>query len=96
MTAYSTASNDFWSQAAAMNTAREGHGMTVYKGARHRRVLKGHKDWVHHVWLCTAPNEHIVVSVEQGLSMYTIVLVHDMRIGKWVCASIECASCKLS
>lgn len=26
------ASNDLWSRSAAMNTARSGHGMTVYNG----------------------------------------------------------------
>ena len=63
-----------------------------YNTVECERVLEGHTCWVRGVWLCTAPNEHIVVSVD----LKSKVLVHDMRTGNWVCAPIECFTCKLS
>ena len=63
-----------------------------YNTAECERVLEGHTRRVVRVWLCTAPNEHIVVSVGWNDE----VLVHDMRTGNQVCAPIECAYCKLS
>ena len=55
-------------------------------------VIEGHMLSVSRVWLCTASNEHIVVSVDRGNKVH----VHDMRTGNQVCAPIECAYCKLS
>jgi hypothetical protein len=51
-------------------------------------MLEGHEgypeDSVEHVWLCTAPNEHIIVSAGKK------VLVHNIRTGKLMCGPIEC------
>ncbi len=63
-----------------------------YNTAVCERVLEGHTDSVWRVWLCTAPNEHIVVSVNSDRR----VLVHDMRTGNLVCAPVECVYCQLS
>jgi WD40 repeat protein len=63
-----------------------------YNTAECERVLEGHTDWVRRMWLCTAPNEHIVVSADWDNKVH----VHDMRTGNQVCAPIECDSCKLS
>ena len=63
-----------------------------YNTGKCERVITGHTDWVYRVCLCTAPNEHIVVSVDWG----NRVLVHDMRTGNQVCAPIQCVYCKLS
>ena len=54
-----------------------------YNTAECERVIVGHTLNVYRVWLCAAPNEHIVVSFSDR------VLVHDMRTGNQVCAPIE-------
>jgi WD40 repeat protein len=58
-------------------------------------VIEGHTEGVTRVWLCTAPNEHIVVSADAGLGACKMH-VHDIRTGDRVCAPIECYKCKLS
>jgi WD40 repeat protein len=63
-----------------------------YNTAECERVIEGHTSWVHSVWLCTAPNEHIVVSVDWDKRVH----VHDIRTGDRVCAPIEHVDCKLS
>ena len=62
-----------------------------YNTAECERVIEGHTDWVQRVWLCTAPNEHIVVSVDMSFRVH----VHDVRTGDRVCASIKCDHGKL-
>lgn len=52
------------------------------------RVLRAHARFVHRVWLCAAPDEHILVSVDND-----VVHVHDIRTGERVCEPIDC-SCK--
>ena len=64
-----------------------------YNTAECERVIKGHSGEVNHVWLCTAPNEHIVVSSDY--SDHLCVHVHDIRTGDRVCAPIERVKCKL-
>jgi WD40 repeat protein len=59
-----------------------------FNTAECERVLEGHLYAVYRVWLCTAPNEHIVVSVTQFDYESTGVLVHDMRTGSQLCAPI--------
>ena len=73
-----------------------------YNTAECERVIVGHTESVNRVWLCTAPNEHIVVSAEynfllQSLGVRTMrVHVHDIRTGDSVCEPIEHVDCKLS
>ena len=72
-----------------------------YNTAECERVIEGHTNCVRCVWLCTAPNEHIVVSDENSLLQLTGVRarrvhVHDIRTGDRVCAPIKCFNCKLS
>jgi hypothetical protein len=62
-----------------------------YNTAECERVIRGHTDGVMRLWLCTAPNEHMVVSAD----FHAWVYVHDMRTGDRMCAPIECY-CKLS
>ena len=54
------------------------------------RVIEMSYYYVYCVCLCTAPNEHIVVSTTQNVNM------HDIRTGDRVCAPIEFFSSKLS
>jgi WD40 repeat protein len=56
------------------------------------RVIEENTELVCRVWLCTAPNEHIVVSEDRSGR----VNVHDIRTGDRVCAPIECHNGKLS
>ncbi len=63
-----------------------------YNTAECERMIEGHTDIVHHVWLCTAPNEHIAVSVDTN----TRACVHDIHTGDRVCTPIKCVYCKLS
>ncbi len=63
-----------------------------YNTAECERVIEGHTNGVYLVWLCTAPNEHIVVIVDEDNRVH----VHDIRTGDRVCAPIECVSGKLS
>ncbi len=63
-----------------------------YNTGKCERVIEGFTALVHHVWLCTAPNEHIVVSVGFDRRVH----VHDIRTGDRVCAPIESVSRKLS
>ncbi len=51
-----------------------------YNRAECKRVLNVHTKPVHRVWLCTAPNARIVVSVE----LFGRVHVHDVRTGDLV------------
>ncbi len=60
------------------------------------RVIKRHTDLVGRMWLCTEPNEHIVVSIDSGILFGPTVHVHDIRTGDQVCAPIERVDCKLS
>ena len=46
-----------------------------YNTAECERVIEGHTDSVDRVWLCTTPNEHIVVSVD----WYGRVYVRDRK-----------------
>ena len=62
-----------------------------YNTAECERVIEGYTDWVWRVWLCTAPNEHIVVSA----NLRARVHLHDIRTGDRVCAPIKCFFCKL-
>jgi WD40 repeat protein len=62
-----------------------------YNTAKCERVIEGHTGWVYRVWLCTAPNEHIVVSADERAK----VCVRDIRTGDLVCAPIECVHGKL-
>jgi WD40 repeat protein len=74
------------------STDREMHiWRAPYNTAECERVIEVYL-YVARVWLCTTPNEHIVVSVDRDRR----VLVHDMRTGNQVCAPIELYSCKLS
>ena len=62
-----------------------------YNTAECERVIEGHTESVDRVWLCTAPNKHIVVSTDTGNRVH----MHDIRTGDRVCAPIECVYCKL-
>jgi WD40 repeat protein len=62
-----------------------------YNTAVCERVIGGHIVWTDSARLCTAPNEHIVVSSH----MYR-AHVHDTRTGDLLCAPIECFDGKLS
>jgi WD40 repeat protein len=62
-----------------------------YNTAECERVIKGHTESVNCVWLCTEPNEHIVVSADAGNTVH----VHEIRTGDRMCAPIDC-NCKLS
>jgi F-box and WD-40 domain protein CDC4 len=55
------------------------------------RVIEGHTNAVKRVWLCTALNEQIVISVD----MDSTVRIHRTLTGDRVCAPIECVFCKL-
>jgi WD40 repeat protein len=55
------------------------------------RVIEGYTGRVLRVWLCTVPNEHIVVT-----ESYERVYVHDIHTGDQVNAPIECFFSKLS
>ena len=65
-----------------------------YSTAEFERVIEGYKDYVNRVWLCTAPNEHIAVSVD-GDNRNNVHL-HDIRTGDRVCPPIACVDGKLS
>jgi WD40 repeat protein len=53
------------------------------------RVIEGNTNWKTPVWLCTAPNEHIVIIVDQR------VHVRDVRTGDLVCAPFSFVQRKL-
>jgi WD40 repeat protein len=74
---------------APYNTAECEH---VFEGHTAEREGIQYGNSVARVWLCTAPNEHIVVSVD----MNNTVRVHDIRTGDRLCAPIDCVDCKLS
>jgi WD40 repeat protein len=67
-----------------------------YNTVECKHVMEGHMNLVYRVWLCTAPNEHVVVSVDWLYPREGRVLVHDIRTGNRMCAPIECVECKLS
>jgi WD40 repeat protein len=60
-----------------------------YNTAECERVIERHMTFASRVWLYTAPNKHIVVSLDIGLSREGRVLVNDIRTGDRVCAPIE-------
>jgi F-box and WD-40 domain protein 1/11 len=62
-----------------------------YNTAECERVIELHTRYVRRVWLCTMPNEHIVVSAALNK-----VLTHNIRTGDRMWAPIETDLCKLS
>jgi WD40 repeat protein len=76
-----------------------------YSTGERYRVTGEHISGVHLVWLCTAPNDHIVVSAsmaqidrygkDKNKKLYR-VHVHDIRTGDRVCTPIDSDICKLS